>query len=233
LGITRFGRWHIDCAMYDKEPPRVTALRALTLPRGPLQTLRWDDGSGTEMQVSPGLTAFYSCEQLYEMLTPEERAFADNSRVAYAPHPYMWISRCKQDSLGMTIPQGQGKELPPHELPPVEESKLKEYPMVWHNEVTGKAAFMVHSIIAQRLLLRNSPEGKERVVDDVDEVRAWLYNIHRRMVEPENILVAPYEEGDVAVWNNRCMQHTFIEYPASYGPRTMHQVNLPASIPPS
>jgi alpha-ketoglutarate-dependent taurine dioxygenase len=90
-GFTRFGRWHIDCAMYDKEPPRVTALRCLKLPVGPEQTLRWEDGSGTELKVAPGLTAFYSCEQLYEMLTPEERAIADNSRVAYSPHPYVSV----------------------------------------------------------------------------------------------------------------------------------------------
>lgn len=90
-GFTRFGRWHIDCAMYDMEPPTVTALRCLKLPRGPEQILRWDDGSGTEMKIKPGLTAFYSCEQLYEMLTPEERATADNSRVQYAPHPYQSV----------------------------------------------------------------------------------------------------------------------------------------------
>lgn len=89
-GFTRFGRWHIDCAMYDVEPPRVTALRCLKLPKGPEQTIRWDDGSETEMKTSPGLTAFYSCEQLYEMLTGEERAFADHSRVVYAPHPYLY-----------------------------------------------------------------------------------------------------------------------------------------------
>lgn len=75
--------------MYDLEPPRVTALRCLKLPKGPDQTIRWEDDSGTEMKTAPGLTAFYSCEQLYEMLTPDEKAFADNSRVAYSPHPYL------------------------------------------------------------------------------------------------------------------------------------------------
>jgi xanthine dioxygenase len=103
----------------------------------------------------------------------------------------------------MTIPQGQGMELSPDKLPPVEPEKVKVYPMVWHNAVTGKPAFMVHSIVAQKLLLKKSPDDPVQVVDDVDEVRAWLYKIHRRMLEPERILIAPYEEGDVAVWNNR------------------------------
>lgn len=88
-GFTRFGRWHIDCAMYNLEPPLITALRCLKLPNGPPQTIRWDDGSGTEMKgVRPGLTAFYSCEQLYEMLSEDEKAIVDNSMVQYAPHPY-------------------------------------------------------------------------------------------------------------------------------------------------
>jgi xanthine dioxygenase len=88
-GITQFGRWHIDFPGYNNDPPLVTALRCLTLPKGPEQTIRWDDGSGTEMKTAPGLTAFYSCEDLYEALTPEEKAVADNSHVCYAPHSYM------------------------------------------------------------------------------------------------------------------------------------------------
>jgi alpha-ketoglutarate-dependent taurine dioxygenase len=87
-GFTRFGRWHIDCVMYDMERPMVTALRCLKLPQGPEQTIRWDDGSNTEMKTKPGTTAFYSCQQLYASLSPEQRAIADNSRVQYAPHPF-------------------------------------------------------------------------------------------------------------------------------------------------
>jgi hypothetical protein len=75
--------------MYDMEPPLITALRCLKLPKGPEQTIRWDDGSGKTMKTRPGLTAFYSCQQLYESLTPQQKAIADNSRVQYAPHPYL------------------------------------------------------------------------------------------------------------------------------------------------
>jgi alpha-ketoglutarate-dependent taurine dioxygenase len=115
----------------------------------------------------------------------------------------LWISKYKQDSLGLTIPQGQGKEIPMDEMPPFEESKVKNYPMVWHNLVTGKPAFMVHAIMAQKLFLKTSPESEVKVMDEVDEVRDFCFRIMRRMIEPENTLVAPYEEGDVAVWNNR------------------------------
>ncbi|EME77685.1 uncharacterized protein MYCFIDRAFT_191119 [Pseudocercospora fijiensis CIRAD86] len=235
-GVTRFGRWHIDCAMYDLEPPKVTALRCVKLPdQGLKQTVVWDDGSGAKLEnVRPGRTAYFSCEQLYEMLTPEEKAISENSYVTYSPHPYQWISRCKQDPIGITIAQGQGLELKDEELPPVDEKKVKKYPMVWHNEVTGKKAFMVHSIIAKKLHLKSSPTDEEKVIDDVDEVRAWLYGFDRRMVKPRNVLIAPYEEGDVCVWHNRGMKHAFLEYPLEkLGARTMHQVNIAASCPPS
>lgn len=60
------------------------------------------------------------------------------------------------------------------ELPPYEVSKIKKYPMVWHNKVTGKPAFMVHSIIAWKLHIKTSPDDEERIVNDVDEVRRFL-----------------------------------------------------------
>ena len=181
----------------------VTALRCIKLPKGPEQTIRWDDGTGTEMKTKPGTTAFYSCQMLYESLTPEQKAIADNSRVQYAPHPYQWISQAKQDSLGITIPQKQGKELPMDEMPPVDEAKVKTYPMVWKNEVNGKPAFMVHNFIVQKIFVKTAPDSEERVIDDVDEVRAFLFPFSRKMLEPETILLAPYEEGDIALWNNR------------------------------
>ena len=105
--------------------------------------------------------------------------------------------------MGITIPQGQGKELAMDEMPPVDESKVKIYPMVWKNEVNGKPAFMVHNFIVQKIFVKTSPDSEERIIDDVDEVRAFLFPFSRKMLEPENILMAPYEEGDIAVWNNR------------------------------
>ena len=114
-----------------------------------------------------------------------------------------WVSQAKQDSLGITIPQKQGKELSAEEMPPVDPAKIKTYPMVWKNEVTGKPAFMVHNFIVQKIYLKTTPDSEERIIDDVDEVRAFLFPFSRKMLEPENILIVPYNEGDIAVWNNR------------------------------
>lgn len=56
-GATRFYRWHIDAALYKLSPPKVTTLYAVKVPKGPHQTLRYDDGSGDELSVAPGATA--------------------------------------------------------------------------------------------------------------------------------------------------------------------------------
>src|SRR5438046_4520016 len=49
LACTRFFRWHIDAALYELFPPRVTSLLAVGVPQGRRQTLRYDDGTGDEL----------------------------------------------------------------------------------------------------------------------------------------------------------------------------------------
>ena len=57
-GVTRFYRWHIDSALYgDLYTPVATTLYALSVPEGPAQTLRYDDGTNDELQVPLGTTA--------------------------------------------------------------------------------------------------------------------------------------------------------------------------------
>jgi xanthine dioxygenase len=50
---------HIDAALYDLDPPKVTTLYGLKVPAGELQTIRYDDGTGDELRVPLGTT---SCE---------------------------------------------------------------------------------------------------------------------------------------------------------------------------
>ena len=87
LNFTRFYRWHIDAALYDLDPPRVTTLLAVRVPKGRRQTLRYDDGTGDELNVPLGTTAFASGYDMYRRLSPKEKEFVRTSRVEYAPHP--------------------------------------------------------------------------------------------------------------------------------------------------
>lgn len=74
--VTRFYRWHIDAALYDLSPPRVTTLQAVQVPKGRTQTLRYDDGSNEELQVPLGTTAFVSGKNMFDRLSPAEKSLA-------------------------------------------------------------------------------------------------------------------------------------------------------------
>lgn len=86
--LTRFFRWHIDAALYDLNPPKVTTLMAVQVPKGPRQTIVYDDGSGDTLDASLAPTAFVSGQNMFDMLSPEDQEFVRTSKVEYAPHPY-------------------------------------------------------------------------------------------------------------------------------------------------
>lgn len=54
---------HIDAALYDLDPPKVTTLYGLKVPQGETQTVRYDDGTGDELKVPLGTTSckYSSC----------------------------------------------------------------------------------------------------------------------------------------------------------------------------
>ncbi|TVY37803.1 putative dioxygenase [Lachnellula occidentalis] len=79
LEYTRFYRWHIDAALYALNPPRLRRR----------QTLRYDDGSGEELNVPLGTTAFVSGQNMYNILSEEDKKFVREAKVEYAPHPYV------------------------------------------------------------------------------------------------------------------------------------------------
>lgn len=143
----------------------------------------------------------------------------------------MWIGDCKGNSNGLGL-VSQGKEKKLEDLGDFDPKDVKTYPMVWVNPVTGEKAFQVHGICARKLFLRSSLGEEPRVVDDVVEIRKLLKIIQERVLKPEYILVPALDEGDIVMWANYQMFHTAIDYPGSYGPRTMHQANIASSTGP-
>ncbi|KAK4495189.1 hypothetical protein PRZ48_013516 [Zasmidium cellare] len=231
-GLTRFQRWHIDAPLYDRDPAWFTTLRCLKQPKGEDVTIRWDDGSGYSMKSPPGRTAFWSSSQLYSLLSPEEQKMADHSWVEYWPHPYMAIEDCKGNPNGLGL-ENQGKEHTIEEIGEFDASKVKKYPMVWVNPITGEKAFQVHGICARKLYLRNSPDETPKVIDDLTEIRKFLSDIQLRIMKPQYIFLPPVDEGDVLMWDNYGLFHSAVDYPLEkYGPRTMHQANIGASRGP-
>jgi alpha-ketoglutarate-dependent taurine dioxygenase len=182
------------------------------------------------MTSEPGLTAFLSNVQTYELMTDAEKKIADHSWVEYAPHPYQWMSDCKSKSSGLGL-VSEGREKSLEDLSPYDDQDIKRYPMVWINPITGERAFMVHGICVRRMFIRSSVDGEPKIVDDVVEIRAWLANIQERVLKPEYILIPKLTEGDIIMWANYQMFHTAVDYPGD-AVRTMHQANIGASSGP-
>jgi hypothetical protein len=128
-GITRFYRWHIDAALYDLSPPRVTTLYGLIVPDGPKQTCRYDDGTGDELTVPLGTTAFVSGKTMFDILPAEYKSLAVRMKVKYAPHPYVWMAPAAAMPTGLGI-ESDGLELSFNQLPDWEEAKRKTFPVV-------------------------------------------------------------------------------------------------------
>lgn len=223
---TRFYRWHIDAALYDLNPPRVTSLMAVQVPKTEYQNLRYDDGSNDELAVPRGSTAFVDTARMYDLLSDEDKEFARTTRVQYAPHPYVWMANAKSrsDGLGMV---SAGLELPRSELPPVEESKIKILPLCWRNPVTGKLALQVHPSAIEKLHLKDGT-----VIDDLTQVRETIHRLQRPGIAPELVYAVDWEAGDMAVFNNHGVLHSVT---GSFRPeevRIFRQCNLAASEEP-
>jgi len=68
-------------------PPKGHLLMAVKVPAGRRQTLRYDDGTGEEMDVPLGTTAFVSGQNMYDILSERRTGVCPRSEVEYAPHP--------------------------------------------------------------------------------------------------------------------------------------------------
>ncbi|KAB5572105.1 hypothetical protein GE09DRAFT_657624 [Coniochaeta sp. 2T2.1] len=223
LNFTRFYRWHIDAALYGLAPPIVTTLLAVKVPKGRRQTLRYDDGSGDELDVPLGTTAFVSGYAMYDALSPEDQAFARSTKVEYAPHPYIWMSTARSRPTGLGL-ESEGKELPLDELPPIEKEKIQILPMCWRNPVTGKLALQVHPSAVCKLHL-----GDGTVVDDLREVREIVHRLQRPGIAPGRVYAHDWEEGDLVLFHNRGLIHSVVGAFAEDEVRLFRQCNVAAT----
>ncbi|KZT21948.1 Clavaminate synthase-like protein [Neolentinus lepideus HHB14362 ss-1] len=240
-GYTRFYRWHIDAALYNLRPSKVTTLYAIKVPKAPKQIVRYDDGTGDELEVSLGCTAFTSTRNMFNILPPELKSVAVRTRVKYAPHPYVWMAASKLYSNGIGIIP-EGKELSYDELPPWDESKVKVYPMLWKNPVTGELHFQVHPGCVAELYIDSVPEGISKEgklypdgahLTNLKQVRELLYTMQRPAIAPKFVYPHDWSEKDLVLFHNRGMLHCIV---GTFKPdqiRVLHQCNLAASDDPT
>ncbi len=228
LRYTHFYRWHIDSAMYGLDPPLVTSLLAVKVPRGRRQICRYDDGTGDELDVPLGTTAFCSGYRMYELLSEEDQELVRTSSVEYAAHPYIWMSRAKSRSNGLGL-FSEGLELSEDgsQLPPVETDKIRTYPMVWKNPVTGRLALMAYPTPVRKIHLKDGS-----VMDDLAKVRETLYRLQRPGISPRYVYPHDWEEGDLVLFNNHGVMHSIVGAFAEDEVRLFRQCNMAASRPP-
>ncbi|KAH8694276.1 hypothetical protein BGW36DRAFT_384650 [Talaromyces proteolyticus] len=226
LQFTRYYRWHIDAALYDLNPPLVTTLLAVSLPSKRQQTVRYDDGTGDELDVSLGTTAFVSGYQMFDRLSEVDKEFVRTSKIEYAPHPYIWMSKARSLPTGLGL-YSENLELDQSELPPIDPAKIKVFPMVWKNPVTGQLAVQIHPSAIRRIHLK---DGK--VIDDVEEVRNIVYRLQRPAISPEYVYAHDWEEGDLVLFNNHGVLHSVVGAFDKDEVRLFRQCNLSASRPP-
>ncbi|KAF4323965.1 hypothetical protein BBO99_00002373 [Phytophthora kernoviae] len=220
LDFTRFYRWHIDAALYKLNLPKVTTLLAVKVPRGRRQTLRYDDGTDDELDVPLGTTAFVSGQNMYEILSDEDKEFVRGAKVEYAPHPYVWMSPAKSRSDGLGL-VSEGLELPFDQLPPIDKKDIKILPMCWKNPVTGKLALQIHP---SAIIAIHYPDGSK--MTDLVEVRELVHRLQRPAIAPKYVYAHNWEEGDLVLFNNQGVLHSVV---GAFGPeekRLFRQCNL-------
>jgi xanthine dioxygenase len=226
LAFTRFYRWHIDAALYGLAPPVATTLLAVKVPAGRTQTVRYDDGSGDELRVPLGTTAFVSGEAMYDALSDEDKLLARTARVEYAAHPYIWMSPARSRPTGLGL-VSQGKELPASELPPIDDAADQVLPLCWRNPLTGRLALQVHPSAVRRLHLADGT-----VVDDLERVRDTIYRLQRPGIAPSKVYAHDWQEGDLVIFHNRGVLHSVVGAFAEDEVRLFRQCNIAGSEMP-
>lgn len=223
---TRFYRWHIDAALYEYAPPVCTTLLGIVVPeKTEMQEIHYDDGD--VLPVCTGATAFISGKNAFDILSPEDKKFALNTTVVYAPHPYIFIHNSKATSDGLTM-VSEGKEMALDDLPPWEESKLKKLPMVWTNPVTGNQHLEVHSCCVYKLI--DTKTGK--TIADLEKAREICHKLVRPAIASKYVYAHAWTQGDLCIFHNRGVIHSVTGEMPKNEKRLMHQCNVASGSDP-
>lgn len=231
---TRFYRWHIDSALYDLAPPMVTTLLGIRVPAATqTNTISYGDSDDT-LEVAQGATCFVSGAQAFKLLSEEDKKYALNTTVEYAPHPYIFISPAGATSDGLTM-VSEGKELPFDKLPEWEESKIKKLPMVWTNPITKEHHLQIHGCCLYKLHTKKD-DGSE-VTLDLAASRDRAHELMRPAIAPDQVLAHGWESGDLVIFFNRGVWHSVTgEFKGVNNgtdeKRLMHQCNIASGIDP-
>lgn len=145
---------------------------------------------------------------MFEILPANYKSLAVRTEVVYAAHPYVWMSKAKSRSNGLGL-ETEGLELSYDELPDVEESKIKTYPLLWKNKVTDDLHLQVHpSAIAELKIKPITSENKRKTdslypdgahITELGKVREIIYKMQRPAIKPEYVYAHEWNERDLII----------------------------------
>ncbi|KAI1370210.1 sulfonate dioxygenase [Hypoxylon crocopeplum] len=206
-GQTRFYRWHIDAPLYDRNPGTTTIISCRDTPSHlPDQEIVFE--SGERKRIPAGGTAFVSGARAFSLLTPEEREWAMNTQVQYAPRAYNWIGECKATSDGLTI-ESQGKEMSLDALEPWTWDKVHTYPLVFRNPgMPHRPHLIALGCCVYRLITTDPKTGEKTTIDDFKEAREKIHVLMKKAMKPEFVYVHRYQPDDLVMWHNRGVWHS-------------------------
>ncbi|EGV66202.1 hypothetical protein PSN45_003365 [Yamadazyma tenuis] len=233
---TRFYRWHIDSALYELSPPVVTTLLGIKVPPATqTNTITYGRDSDDQLEVAQGATCFVSGAEAFRLLSDEQKEYALNTTIEYAPHPYIFISPARATSDGLTM-VSEGKETPFDELPAWEEQKVKKLPMVWTNPVTKQHHLQIHGCCLFKLHTKKS-DGSVSILD-LEDSRKKVHSLMRPAIAPQNVLAHAWGEGDLVIFFNRGVWHSVtgefkgVKSDGQDERRLMHQCNIASGVDP-
>lgn len=225
-GQTRFYRWHIDSALYDLAPPKVTTLLGIHVPGSDeKQKIVYEDTNET-LELTKGSTAFISGANAFDLLSDEDKELALNTTVVYAPHPYIFIGPARATSDGLTM-VSEGKELAFSQLPDWEEAKVKKLPLVWTDKITGEHSLQVHGCCLYKLVRNKTGE-----ILTLEQSRKEVHRLMRPAIAPEHVYAHTWSSGDLVLFSNRQVWHSVTGEFAEDDKRLMHQCNIASGEDP-
>jgi len=227
-------QWHIDGPFYEFAPCNYTQMRCIEAPRGEAHWLPYEDGTGDRLWCAAGSTAFASGRIAFERLPPSEREYCLSTRVHYASNPFQASYTLGNSGNGLRLLDAEAERLFAHgvDVPgaAVDDPLAQIYPLVWTCPLTGLQALMPQPRCMQTLEIPAA--GGSRFLGVVESrllVEKWM----RPAIDPKLVYVHAWQDGELALWNNRSVWHSATGKLAPEDRRVMHLTAFNGNQPPS
>ncbi|CAH7683480.1 taurine catabolism dioxygenase TauD, TfdA family-domain-containing protein [Phakopsora pachyrhizi] len=173
-------------------------------PQGPRQICRYNNGTGDQLDVPLGTTAFVSGKKMFEILSLELKKSSHPIKVQIRPSSLR--RDVKSNGLGIKV---ENMEQPRDQLPSFEESKIKTFPLLSESPVTGNLHLQVHPCGAEKLIIEPLSKSSSFTVKTM-EIREIFYKLQQPGISPDLVYRHNWKAKDLCLFHNRGVLHTVI-----------------------